>query len=144
VEECLGFQDANVASFNTHLLRKTARFLGISTPILRASELAKDNTIVGAENRVLELCTRLRATEYVNSIGGMALYSGARFRKRGIDLCFLSSQAQSYPQHGQVFVPSLSILDVLMFNSATSIQRMLGQFRIVAPPNPDSSPGGGS
>jgi hypothetical protein len=47
----------------------------------------------------------------------MELYSKEDFASHGIDLKFLKALPFQYEQTGNVFVPWLSILDVLMFNS---------------------------
>ena len=127
IEECLAFDDPNVAKFNTNLLTCVARRMSIRTPFKCSSEIAKDSAVVGAESRVIDMCARLGATTYINLIGGRALYTSARFAEHGIDLRFLHSDAKPYPQRGGEFVPSLSVIDVLMFNDDAEIQRMLPQ-----------------
>jgi hypothetical protein len=131
VEEILAFPQANVADFNINLLRKLSAHLGIDTPIVRTSEMNKDDTFVGGERRVIDICSRLGATAYVNPIGGRTLYSGESFASNGIDLCFLSCEAPPYPQFGSIFVPALSIIDVLMFNDIPAIGRMLREYRLL-------------
>ena len=61
-------------------------------------------------------------TQYVNAIGGMDLYAPEAFHQAGLELRFVKSHLREYPQFGDPFVPWLSILDVLMFNSVTDIQ----------------------
>jgi hypothetical protein len=73
------------------------------------------------QDKVLALCKAVGATTYVNAIGGMELYSKETFKKKGIDLKFIKSRPFEYPQFGNEFVPWLSIIDVMMFNSKENI-----------------------
>ena len=60
---------------------------------------------------------RLARATYVNAIGGMELYSKETFTEKGIELKFIQSKPFEYSQFGNEFVPWLSIVDVMMFNS---------------------------
>src|SRR4030095_7182568 len=74
-----------------------------------------------AEERVLALCSAAGASVYVNAIGGQSLYSREAFGRRGIQLQFLKTNTIEYPQFGGPFVASLSIIDVMMFNTVGKI-----------------------
>jgi hypothetical protein len=130
VEEILTFSDPNVASFNVNLLCRIAAYLDIETAIQRSSEINKDNSLVGGENRVLDICKRLGAKTYINPIGGRELYTREAFAQQGIELRFLTCAAEPYSQRASDFVPFLSIIDVLMFNDVAAVRRMLSQYRL--------------
>jgi hypothetical protein len=53
------------------------------------------------------------------------LYSRADFAAHGIDLRFLKANPIDYKQFNHPFVPWLSILDVLMFNSREQVRDYL-------------------
>ena len=80
---------------------------------------------------MLAICDALRATRYINSIGGRHLYSVAAFAEHGVELKFLQSRAVTYRQFGEPFVPSLSMVDVMMFNSKETVCAMLGEYDFV-------------
>jgi hypothetical protein len=63
----------------------------------------------------------MQADQYTNPIGGIELYEHAAFAKRGVKLQFLKCSDIRYPQFGDQFQPSLSILDVMMFNTRDRI-----------------------
>ena len=73
------------------------------------------------QDKVIALCKAVGANTYVNVIGGMELYSKETFLKQGIDLKFIRSRPFEYAQFGDAFVPWLSIIDVMMFNSKEEI-----------------------
>ena len=61
----------------------------------------------------------------MNAIGGMELYDREVFGEQGMDLKFLRSKPFEYAQFGgNAFVPWLSIIDVLMFNSLERLFRI--------------------
>lgn len=82
-----------------------------------------------AEARVLELCSGLVATRYINPFGGLELYYADHSAAHGIELCFLQVKTIAYPQTGtSEFVPFLSIIDVAMNNPVEKIREMLLEF----------------
>jgi hypothetical protein len=94
--------------------------------VVRSSAIAKDPQLTGQE-RILALCQALGATEYVNMLGGAALYSAADFARRGIALRFLQPTLTPYAQGSAAFVPGLSIIDVLMHNLPARVREFFGQ-----------------
>jgi hypothetical protein len=103
---------------------EVCRYLGISARIVPSSSLAIDPAQKG-KDRVLALCKAVGASGYVNAIGGQKLYSREQFDELGVELRFLKSHAITYPQFGGPFVPWLSIIDVMMFNSVSRIREFL-------------------
>lgn len=129
LQRVLGFDDANVARFNINSLEQTARFIGLDTKFITSSELVSTNDLKG-EKRVIDLCRRLGTLRYINPIGGISLYHTDHFRAAGMDLAFLESIPPPYSQFGREPVPSLSIIDVMMFNDVDAIRNMLPAFRL--------------
>lgn len=117
IEQVLRGDDRNLFGFLHHALVKTCAHLGITTRITKSSDVAIDHSLT-SQDKVLALCEAVGARTYINAIGGMPLYSTETFREHGIDLKFIRSEAFHYPQFGHAFVPWLSIIDVMMFNSA--------------------------
>lgn len=114
----------NLFSFNLQALRSICAYLDITTPIVISSEV-KINHQLKAQAKVLALCQALGATHYINAIGGQALYDQATFNQHGVQLNFLQSQLMPYTQFGQAFVPWLSIVDCMMFNSKAALHHMI-------------------
>ncbi|MBS0211838.1 MAG: WbqC family protein [Proteobacteria bacterium] len=115
-------RDDNLFGFIHASLSAVCRYLGIDTPLIVSSTLEVDHSLQG-QDRVLAICRRLGADTYINAIGGRELYSHDDFAAQGIELRFLQSLPSDYPQFGRPFVPWLSILDVMMFNTRESISR---------------------
>ena len=120
----------NLAEYNVASNRLVCNYLGIKTEILLFSELDCDKALT-RQFRIFDVCKVLGGNEYINSIGGTQLYDYEEFRENGIELAFLKADDIVYPQFGGEFVPNLSIIDVMMFNSVTEIQDMLNRFTLI-------------
>lgn len=124
VERIVRHPDRNLFGFLRHSIEQVCGHLGIATPIVVSSTVAIDHGLQ-AQDKVLALCQALGATTYVNTIGGVELYSRQAFGDRGIELRFIRSLPFEYQQFGGPFVPWLSILDVMMFNAPDAIRTCL-------------------
>ena len=115
LERIVRFEEPSLFGFLRQSIIEICRHLSIATEIVISSGVAIDRELKG-QDKVLALCQAAGADTYLNAIGGVDLYSQEAFRAKGIDLWFIRSKAFEYPQFGAVFVPWLSIIDVLMFN----------------------------
>lgn len=106
------------------------QYLGITTELITSSELKKDCSLKCAD-KVMHICKILNADQYYNAIGGTELYNKEIFAQNGIELHFLKTNEITYPQFKNEFVPNLSIIDVMMFNSKEQIKNMLEEFTLV-------------
>lgn len=132
VETCLSQRVDSLSEFLAFTLSKTARFMGLKPTFLMSSSIEKTDGLV-AQDRVIDICTRLNASHYINPIGGQELYDREAFAKKGIKLSFHRFKAQPYPQFHRTpeFVPSLSVLDALMFLGRDGVQPYLDAFDLV-------------
>lgn len=130
IETIVAAAPRNLFEYLHHSLVATANYLEIQTPIVVSSTVAIDHGLK-AERKVLAICQALGATRYVNAIGGRELYSAPAFAEQGIDLKFIESRPVTYRQYDNPFVPGLSIVDVMMFNSRDAVRGMLGECDLV-------------
>jgi hypothetical protein len=132
MEEIIHYEDKNLARYVGNSLIKIAKYLEFETRFEYEGEIDACDRSLKAQERLIADCKLYGATEYINAIGGTALYSKEDFKKEGIDLYFLKSHPVEYTQfNNHPFVPSLSILDVLMFNSVEQTNELLLQFDLV-------------
>jgi hypothetical protein len=82
-------------------------------------------------DRLIEICKLNGATTYINPIGGKELYKKETFKQKNIGLHFLKTNFTEYRQFQNEFIPALSILDVMMFNSVEEIHKMLDNYELV-------------
>jgi WbqC-like protein family len=124
LERLIGFEDNNLFRYLDHSIRGVCRHLGIETAIRVSSAVRVDHSLKG-QGKVLALCRETGAGTYVNAIGGVDLYSAQEFRNQGVELKFIRMKPLEYPQFGSPFVPALSMVDVLMFNSLETVRRLV-------------------
>ena len=124
------FEDKNLGKFLGNSLIQIADYLKFNTKFIYSSEINKDNSLK-AQDKVLQICKILGATEYINAIGGQELYSKKDFKQHNIELKFLKTEIIEYKQFKSEFVPYLSILDVMMFNSVEEINEMLDKYELI-------------
>ena len=127
IEECILFEERNLFKFILHTLYQVVKYLKIVTPLLTSSSIVINHELK-AENKVIAICKARNAEEYLNPIGGVGLYTKEYFKKEGIDLNFLKTNDFAYKQFNNDFVPLLSIIDVMMFNSKKEITDYLNSF----------------
>ena len=131
LEDIVKVNENNIARFAENSFKRILDYFDMSVEIRRASELNFDKSLKG-QDRVIAIVKELGGDRYVNPIGGQNLYSSAEFIANNIDLQFLNCRTEPYRQFSNEFVPNLSIIDVLMFNSIEQIQLMLKQFELIA------------
>lgn len=124
IEQIVLHKDQNLFLFLHNSIIAICKNLGIDTEIRVSSEIAIDHSLKN-QDKVLALCDAVGATTYLNAIGGMNLYSKAVFQERCIALKFLKSRPFEYTQFDNEFVPWLSIMDVMMFNSVPVVKDYL-------------------
>lgn len=105
-------------------------YLGIKTKLIVSSDLKKDNELK-AQDKVIHICKLLNGTNYINAIGGQELYSKSDFEQEKLKLNFIKTKDISYIQFKNDFVPYLSIIDVMMFNSPEKINEMLDKYELL-------------
>ena len=111
-------------------IKAVCSYLAISTELVETA-INYRNSHLKAEDRVIDICCQENAQVYVNVAGGKKLYSHENFRKNGIELKFLKSGDICYKQFEYPFVPWLSIIDVMMFNSPETIHQIVNQYELV-------------
>jgi hypothetical protein len=130
LEEILNNNQKELSRFLGFSLVKISKYLNIDTKFLYSSDIKNDKALK-AQDRLIEMSKILNATGYINSIGGIELYDKEIFSQNDINLSFLKSSEISYKQFNNEFIPNLSIIDVLMFNSKDNVKNMLNQFQLI-------------
>jgi len=99
--------DLNVTIIN-HLMNE----LGISTRILRASEL---RVTKARTDMLVDLCVQAGASIYLSGISGKQYLELDKFAEAGIEVLFQEFYHPIYKQVYDPFIPCMSVID-LMFN----------------------------
>tara|TARA_R110000851_G_scaffold86538_5_gene187926 strand:+ start:1315 stop:2025 length:711 start_codon:yes stop_codon:yes gene_type:complete len=124
VHECLSSLEVNLFKFILNSLTILNSYLEIKTKIITSSDISIDHSLK-SQDKVMAICKNLKATTYVNAIGGQELYNVEDFSNKDIKLKFVKSNPLVYKQYKNEFIPWLSILDVLFFNDKKDIIKYL-------------------
>jgi len=130
INKIIGFPKDNLANFIGNSIELVCDYLDIKTRLIMSSSIEKNNSLK-AQDKILDICGILKADTYINAIGGQELYDKTEFHNKGINLKFLLSDATPYKQFKNDFIPNLSIIDILMFNSREEINYMLNNFKLM-------------
>lgn len=123
-------EEQNLAKFVTYSLRKVCKYLCIDTEILISSDIEKNDNLKG-QDKIIEICKKVQIDHYVNAIGGMELYDKEVFLENKLSLNFIKPKGIIYSQFKNEFIPWLSIIDVMMFNSTEQIKNFLEQYDLI-------------
>lgn len=121
--------EMNLSKYITNSIILILEYLGVKKEILLASQINIDKSHKG-EKKILDIVKRLDGDIYVNLPGGVSLYNPLNFKNNNIKLLFISPGITKYRQFNDLFISNLSIVDVLMFNSATEIRKMLKNYTL--------------
>ena len=124
--------ETNLSEYLYYSFQKIGAYLGITTRLIMSSSLDKDCSLKG-HHKVISICRLLGGTEYYNSINGVPLYVPhlVDFQQAGIELFFPKLRTVQYRQFQDEFIPNLSIIDVMMFNSKEECHRLLSEYDLL-------------
>ena len=130
VQDCVLINEKNISSFIYNTIKNVCSYLNIETQLIPSSTVY-NNADLKASARILDICIKEKANDYINPIGGTELYDKAAFFEKGINLHFLKTDEIKYSQFNDDFIPWLSIIDIMMFNSADEIKLMLNKYSLL-------------
>ena len=124
IESIIKVEEQNLFGFIYQSLQAICQFLDIKTEFIISSSLPVDPQL-RSQDKVIAICETLQVSQYINPIGGVELYAKEIFEQHNIKLNFIRSDAVDYTQFANEFVPWLSIMDVMMFNSKEKVKGYL-------------------
>ena len=130
LQTILSNEEKNLARFLGYSLMQISNYLGIETKFLYSSEIEKNNALK-FDDRIIDICKVIGADHYINAIGGTKMYDKDGFSTEDIKLSFIDTKDIEYKQFDKEFVPNLSIVDVMMFNSKEECRELLQRYELV-------------
>ena len=124
LERSLSPAYSSISGLSVNCLKSVIEYLDINTEVIESSRIY-NNQVLKSQERVIDICVKEKAHHYINAIGGTSLYSLECFVDKNIELSFINTNPIEYQQFNNLFVPWLSIIDVLMFNSPSEIRHFL-------------------
>ena len=131
LEQILEFNTNYLAEINIYSLELICRYLNIP---FNYRVFSKDTMDIGnvdePDEWALEISIKMGANTYINPPGGKSFFNKSKYDNAGIQLLFLNFQFTSYKTNGLGFIPGLSVIDAMMFNSPEEINRMLDSYEL--------------
>src|SRR5258708_2057785 len=112
-DSLLGREYTFLTDLNTEMLKMFMQALGIAAPVVKASDYDFEGK---KSDLVLDMCVKLRATDYIFGQQGKDYADADSFFKNGINIYFQNYIHPAYPQINGAFAPFMSIID-LLFNA---------------------------
>lgn len=146
IDKIIDYDTDKIAEFNFNLIRSISKYIGTKTMIetdsgkyMHIEDILGDNQLLSLRYpdtdlrtiRILEICKQENADKFYNAIGGMELYSKDIFGSHNIELKFLKTSDLEYKQFKDSFIPHMSIIDVLMFNTVGQINNLMDKFELI-------------
>lgn len=130
LEKCIMYDDRNLFNFILNSLQYLMQYLSINTKLIVSSSIPINHQLKSAE-KVKAICNLRGAETYINPIGGIELYDKDDFKKNNLELKFIRSNNINYNQFNNEFIPWLSIIDVMMFNSLNEIKSYMSKYELI-------------
>lgn len=133
LDEFFSEKYSNLADVNIRSIELVSERIGIMTPTYLQSELnlpVSDD--MSADDWGALISLQFPGVKiYRNAPGGKEFYDPRKYEKCGLKIEFLQNRLNAYDQKSDEFIPGLSIIDVMMFNSKEQIKEMLKDFEII-------------
>ena len=130
VEGVFKFDKVLISELAYGSITSVLNFFGIEKNIVFSSKNYSNSEFKKAD-RLIDICKMNNADIFINSSGGKELYDKVEFNKNGIKIYFIKNIITPYNQFENNFIPGLSIIDVLMFNTKDEIKEMLNQYELI-------------
>lgn len=123
----------NITYQNIHVLNMLCEFLEIPFEhgIFSKLNLGVNENVKHSGDWAYLTAVEIGATEYINNISGKALFVKDDFKRSSIKLTFIESKVVEYQQKNDAFIPRLSIIDAMMFNSKEEVTRLINNFTLI-------------
>lgn len=131
IQEVLNSEAEYISKMAITSVIKTCQYLEMDIDYDIYSEMNLPMSEVNAPDEwALEITRAMKYDTYVNPPGGKSFFNADKYRKADIELEFLTQELLKYNQRVGVFVPGLSIIDVMMFCSPSEIVSMMNSYKI--------------
>ena len=131
INDCLDLKTNFISELAIHSVVQVSNYLNLNTLFETSSIHYPGTKNLKRAERLKEICRNNNASQYINPIGGTELYGKDDFTPIGVDLYFIKSKDTRYAQYLNEFVPGLSIIDVMMFNSVVAIKSLLNNYELI-------------
>jgi hypothetical protein len=130
IEKSVNSNKTTIGDYAANTVITMCNYLMIDTEFDFSSKLTPESKGMDKADRLIYITKNLGANQYINAIGGQELYNKDYFANNDLDLKFIKPLGVDYPQFNASFIPWLSIIDVLMFNSPSKVRQLLSLYKL--------------
>jgi len=130
IKEIINSNEDKISNLAITSIKKISNHLEIKTVFELSSLCYSETKGLNKADRLIQICKHNQCKTYINPSGGMEIYNKQYFQNKGVELIFIKNQFPLYNQNNNTFIPGLSIIDVLMFNSLDEIKKMLNLYEL--------------
>lgn len=133
VKECFENKAQTITELNVKSLSLVCNYLNINFNYKVSSLSDFDYShVYDAGDWAWTISSQMRASEYINPVGGLNLFDKNKFLNSGIKISFLEclNNEIKYSQIISNFEANLSIIDILMFCSVEEIKQLLSCYEV--------------
>lgn len=126
VETCIETEEKSLCRMNVKILEKACARLRVDFQYEYFSEMDLElGEVDGPGDWALRLSEALGARKYINPPGGEAIFDPEKFNAAGVKLTLRDIPPFEYSCKGYDYIPNLSVIDAMMFNSTEEIKAYL-------------------
>lgn len=130
IDRIIQYETTNLADYLASQVIILSKLMGIKTEIVLTSSHYKNSQLAG-QARVIDMCRIEGATTYINLSGGKTIYDPTSFHEAGVNLRYIKMKKFVYRQDSAVFIPNLSIIDVLMNLGVSGAKQFLDEYTMI-------------
>lgn len=120
-----------ISGLNIYCIKQVCQKIGIKAEFAIYSETDNPNyEIEAADEWALYITKTMGGDSYVNPPGGRSFFDRNKYEREKIALLFLESNLKPYVQRINRWIPSLSIIDVMMFCDEREIKDIIHDYRV--------------
>ncbi len=106
----------SLSLININIIKTLCRRMDINTEFVLSSDLGK--TDKEKDDRVVDICKKINCNKYISPVGSKDYINrnrdGGAFVNSDVDLFYMNYKHPEYKQLGNVFIPYMSVLDLLL------------------------------
>jgi hypothetical protein len=130
IETLFKAEYSGIAELAKASIRLVCSYLDLAIDFVDSAEVY-NNSHLKREQRVIDILKNENFPACIVPLGGKDLYDKDYFKNHGIDLFYIKPVIEEYSQQAREFLPSLSIIDVLMFNDKNACREMIRKHELL-------------
>lgn len=130
IEKAINSDKKTIGEYASNTVIAMCNYLMVNTEFYFSSKLSPESKGMDKADRLIYITKKQGSNQYINAVGGQELYKKDYFTSNDVDLYFIKPLRIEYLQFNSSFIPWLSIIDVLMFNSKEEVMILLNKYKL--------------